>query len=146
MAVGDEQVEPAVIIDVEGDGAEAGLRAARGGEIRRQGAVGEQAAAEVPAQGVRLVDEVGVEQVDAAVAVEVLGDDAHAGRGLARPVVGDARRGADLLESQAPEVAEQEVRRPVVGHEEVEPAVAVEVGDGQAQAASARGPRSPPPG
>ena len=40
---------------------------------------------------------------------------------------------ADLLEPEAAQVAEQEVRRAVVGDEEVDPAVVVEVGGDDAQ-------------
>ena len=112
------------------------LGAARFAARRR---VGEQAAAEVPAQGAALVDEVGVEQVDAAVTVEVLGHHSHAGRSARpAPVVSDSRGEADLLEPQPTAVAEQEVRRPVVGDEEVEPAIPVEIGDRQAQALAVR--------
>ena len=39
----------------------------------------------------------------------------------------------DLLESEAAEVAEQEVGRAVIGHEEVDPAVLVEVGGDDAK-------------
>ena len=63
---------------------------------------------------------------------------------LPAAVEGDARRSVpDLLEPQAAEVAEQEVGRGVVGDEQVEPAVVVEVGDRQAQAAPARGTSRP---
>ena len=138
VPVGDEQVELAVVVDVEGRVAETRSWAGSGRRGPRQGRVQEQAAAEVAEEGARLVDEVREEQVDAAVAVEVVGHDAHARRGPARAVGGDPRRDADLLEPQSAQVAEQEVGRGVVGDEDVELAVVVEVGDGQAQAAAAR--------
>ena len=67
------------------------LGAARRVEARAEGRVDEQPPAQVAKERVRLVDQVGDEQVDPAVAVQVVGDDAHAGRRAARPVGGRPR-------------------------------------------------------
>ena len=90
--------------------------------------VAEDAAAEVAVEGRRLVVEVGDGQVGQAVAVEVAAGHAHARLVAALRVAGHARARADLLELQAAAVAEQEVGRLVVGHEQVDAAVVVEVG------------------
>ena len=104
-----------------------------------QGRVREEAVAEVVEEGVGLVEEVGDEEVGRPVAVEVVGDDPHAGGRPPRAVQGDAGGHARLLEPEAAAVEEEEVGREVVGDEEVEPAVAVEVGDRQAEAAAVGG-------
>ena len=75
----------------------------------------------------RLAVEVGHEQVGPAVAVEVGHGRPHAGLEGTRGVAGDARRGRDLLEPQAAQVAQEVVGRRVVGDEQVDAPVVVEV-------------------
>ena len=71
-----------------------------------------------------------------AVAVEVARGDPHAGLVVPRGVAGHAGGVPDLLEPHPAEVAEQEVGRGVVGDEQVDPAVVVEVGGDHAEAAA----------
>ena len=84
-------------------------------------------------EGGVLAPEVGHEQLGEAVAVHVLGVDAHAPLDLAGLVRGGAGRSADVLERAVPLVQEQEVGAAVVGDVEVGPAVAVEVGGDDAE-------------
>ena len=63
-----------------------------------------------------------------------LGDvDAHPGSGVAVAVVGDPQGGADFLEAAVAAVAEGEVAHRVVGDDQVEAAILVEVGEGHAE-------------
>ena len=99
------------------------------------------AVAEVQVERVVLVGEVGDEQLGQAVAVDVLGVDAHARLRLALVVEGGARGLGGVLERAVALVEEEEVRVHVVGDVEVDPAVAVEVGRDDAEAvAVGRGP------
>ena len=128
MPVGRRQVEPSVVVRVDQRRAEAQQVPSRLAQPDHRGAVGEQAVAEVPEEGRRLAVEVGHDQVEPAVAVEVAAGHPHPRLVAAFGVGRHARDQPDLLEPEAAEVAEQEVRRAVVGHEEVDPAVVVEVG------------------
>ena len=131
VAVGREDVEPAVEVVVEEEGAELERPLARPFEAGRAGLVGEQEALLVDEhqEGVRLVGEVGDEH--RLLARLVLADiDPHCpARG--RQSVGDVRLHSLLLEPPPAlavgDVVEQEVPHGVVGHEQVRPAVAVGV-------------------
>ena len=144
MPVGLRQVEPAVVVGVEEGGAEAQHVAGGRRQADRRGVVAELPGPEVVEERGRLAVEVGHGQVGPAVAVEVAAGDPHAR--LVAPLAAGAgpRDLADLLEPEAPPVAEQEVGRHVVGDVDVEPAVVVEVGDDDAQSAAvAVGARTP---
>ena len=79
-------------------------------------------------EGAVLVGEVGDEQLGKAVAVDVLGIDAHARLGHAVDVEGGSRDLGDVVEGAVAAVQEQEVRVHVVGDEDVDQAVVVDVG------------------
>ena len=99
--------------------------------------LGEQAPTEIPEERVRLEFVVRHEEVEAAVAVVVAEIGAHPGAG---PPVGrdaDAGRQRHLPEHAVAFVVEQEVRRRVVGHEDVRPPVIVVVADDDAEAVAA---------
>ena len=134
VTVGGQEVEPAVVVGVEEGDAEAQAVSAGRVQADRGRAVGEEARAEVLVERGRLAEEVGDGQVEPTVAVEVAAGDPHpcaitaaAGRRQAGLVAG-------FLEAQAAPIAEQEVGRPVVGDEQVDLAVLVEVGGDHAQA------------
>ena len=127
VAVGCGQVEPAVVVGVEDDDAESEQEPAGPGQSDGDRPVGEEPAAQVLEEARRLAVEVGDEQVGPAVAVEVAHGRPHAGLVGARGVAGDARRGRDLLEPQAAQVAQEVIGRRVVGDEQVDPPVVVEV-------------------
>ena len=143
VPVGGRQVEPAVGVGVEEGDAEAESLAGRDGQAGRRGHVGEDAIAAVLVEGGVLVVEVGDGQVGAAVAVRIAAGDPHPRLVDAVAVARHAGRRRDLLEAEPPRVAEEEIGRLIVGDEEVEPAVAVEVGgdDPQAPAVAVDDPR-----
>ena len=88
----------------------------------------EQAAAEVAVEGGDVVGEVGLEDVEAAVEVEVPHRHAHARLGGAELAVGDAARHGHVAERAVVLVPVEDRGGGVAGHVQVGPAVAVEVG------------------
>ena len=100
--------------------------------------IAENAATQVPVEGRVFVVEVGDRQVGPAVAIEVAAGDAHARLVGAVGVAGNAGRLADFLEAEAAPVEEEELGRLVVGDEEVDPSVAVQVGRNHAEAPAVR--------
>ncbi|HEU4401055.1 MAG TPA: hypothetical protein VFT43_03015 [Candidatus Polarisedimenticolia bacterium] len=127
VAVGDEQVEMAVVVGIEEEGPEAESQERRAAHPRAEGAVREDAAAVVVVELVGLLRQVGHEEVEAAVVVVVGHVGPHAG--LRQAVLGERHAGqlADLLEGAVAAVAPEEVRRVVVGDVEVLVAVVVVV-------------------
>ena len=138
VAVGDEDVEPAVVVHVEEADAPAEVAGvdAEAGEV---GVVVEVAAAEVQIEGVGVAGEVGLDDVEEAVAVEVSDGNAHAGLGLAVGRVGDAGLDGDVFEGAVLLVLVEGGGGGVVGDVDVGPAIVVEVGDADAEAIGADG-------
>ena len=138
------------MVEVGGDDAEGKLAQRRLGEAGDEALVGEDAGAAVAVEGVGLALVVGDRQVEQAVAVVIPRRHSHAGLGQAALAVGGAGEQREVLEGDstvgtATAVAEEEVRGLVVGDVEVDPAVVVEVGEGQpepgaAGTAESRGP------
>ena len=89
VAVGDEDVEPAIVVQIDEADAPAEIARvdAKAGEV---GVVFKGAVAEVLVERVGVAGEVGLDDVEQAVAVEVADADAHAGLRLAVGRVGDA--------------------------------------------------------
>ena len=94
-AVGDVDVEFAVEVVVHRGGAEAGVDEARPAEAAAAGAVVPEPVALVDIERVRLVLEMGHEQIDQTVAVEVLGEHPHARLRLSGGI--DRRAGEDRV-------------------------------------------------
>ena len=133
MAVGDQNVGVAVVVGVEEGRAPAegvGVDAETGGV----GDVGEGAVPVGVVKGGGVVGEVGFEEVEAAVTVDVGGGGAHAGLLAAVLVEGDAGVGADVGEGAVVVVAVEDGGGGVAGDVEVGPAVVVVIqgGDGEA--------------
>ena len=139
VAVGDDEVEPAVVVVIGEGGPPAEERDARTGDARRIADVREEALAVVVVEDVVVVGEVRDVEVVAPVVVVVADGHAHVGLLAPRLVQGRARGVADVLERAVAAVAVEVVRRGVVGHEEIEPAVVVEVEEGDAEAVEAGG-------
>ena len=135
VPVGRHQIEPAVVVGVEESRAETEAVAAGGRQAGGGGMVGEEPLPEVVEQGGGLAVEIRDRQIEAAVAVDIAAGDAHTGLVAAAGVGRDARLVADLLEPEAALVAEQVVGRAVIGHEEVDSAVLVEIGGDDAEPA-----------
>ena len=131
-------VEPAVVVDVDELHAPPEIRPGGRGDARRVAAIAEHAGRPVLVQRVVVVREVGDDEIGKAVAVVVAGIDAHAGL---RPAVAAQRRARDqslLDERPVFPVSEQQVRHRVVGHVDVRPAIVIEIGEDHAEAVVAR--------
>ena len=127
VAVGQEEVEPAVQVVVEVEGAEGQGEQGLAAEVGDRGDVDEELVALVPVERHHLVGEVADDDRRAAAAVVVGGVDPHAAAGDAGLGERHAGGDADLLEGAVALVAVEEVRLRVVGHRQVLPAVAVQV-------------------
>ncbi len=132
-AVDRHQVEDAVAVGVDEAGAEAVGLEGRHPEAGGHGDVLEEAGAVVLVEGVGLAREVGHEEVEVAVAVVVARVDAHRRLGEAVGIQRAAGEQGLVAEGAVALVEPQLVGRAVVGHVEVDPAVAVEVGGHRAQ-------------
>src|SRR5579872_3263542 len=138
VAVGENQIGPAVIVEVEKHRAPAqilGVQAQAGSES----GVGEGAVAIVVVERRRIVGEVGFEDVEAAIAVVVGDGCAHAGLLAAVFVEGGAGGDGYIGESAVAIVAIQNARRAVAGYVNVGPAVIIVVKGRDAQCIMAIG-------
>ena len=89
VAVGDEDVEPAIVIDV--DEADAPAEQARiDAEACLVGAIVERAVAEIHKERIGIAGEIGLHDIEHAVAVVIANGNAHAGLRLAVGRIGDA--------------------------------------------------------
>ena len=136
MAVGLRQVEAPVVVGIERGEPEAEHEPGRRGERGRGRSVAEPTLAVIVIERGRFAQVVGDGQVEPAVAVEVSTGHAHA-RQIATVGAGRQARLLSLLgEPEAALVAEEKVGCRVVGHEQVDLAVVIEVGRDNPQAAS----------
>ena len=127
VAVGDQDVEPAIVVDID----EAHTPAQQPGihaQSRLVGAVVEGAVAEIHEEGVGIAGEIGLHNVEHAVAVVVADGNAHAGLRLAVGRVGHARLDGLILEGAVFLVHVVGGGGRVVGHVDIGPAVVVQVG------------------
>ena len=126
MSVGEEEVGPAVVVDVGEHGSPAegvGVDA----EACRESHVGEGAVGIVVVEGGGVVGEVGLEEVEATVSVVVGGGSAHPGLLAAVFVEGDADVGGGVGEGSVAVVVVEDGGRGVAGDVDVRPAVIVVV-------------------
>ena len=137
VAVGDDQVQPAVVVVVDERVPPAQEGDARARHSRGKAHVGEEAAAVVVVEDVVVVGEVRDVDVVASVVVVVADGHAHVGLLEAQLVEGRPRGVADVLEGAVATVAVEVVGTGVVGHEQVEPAVVVEIEEGHPEAEEA---------
>src|SRR5690348_644309 len=98
MSLGDQEIILAIIIIIEKANAPAGVKSCDAPQIRIVGNVGKSAVAVISVQGVRLIGEIGDQQIGQAVVVVVGEIHSHARIGAAVSVGGDAGSQADLLE------------------------------------------------
>ena len=140
VAVDDEDVQPAVVVEIdEGDAPSepAGVEP----DSSREGAILAEALAAIRVQRRGVSREVGLEEVDCPVAVVVADGDAHARLRLAVLAVGAAGFDADILEGSVLVVHVQRARVRVVRHVQIDPPVVVEVERADAEAVGAAGAR-----
>ena len=132
MAVGGEHVQPAVEVVVEEEHAELQLQAGlRPQAVRRTtSSSNSRLFAGSPCETKKLVGSLAKLPMTTATALSLRGRadvDAHRAAGRAVAAEGDARLAADFLELAVLLIVEDEVLDRVVGHDEVLPAVAVEI-------------------
>src|SRR5258706_13750187 len=127
MTVGNEQIDPPVVVVIENLGSPADIRKA---DRRHSGIVGnicERIATNTAVKHIVFIVEVGDEYVEPSVVVIVTQRDAHAALLGAVSVNRHARFESDLLKRAVPVVMVEIVRRRVVGDENIYPAVAIKV-------------------
>ncbi len=90
MAVDDGQIDRAVVVEIGEHCAERGAVPRRRGQARGIAVIAELAVRALPPQPMSLIAEVGHEDVEQAVAINVGQGDTHVGLGLAHAVVGEA--------------------------------------------------------
>src|SRR6266404_4958947 len=127
MAVGNEQIDPAVVVVIEKLGSPADIRKA---DRRHSGIVGnvrERIAANVAVKHIVFIVEVSDEYVEPSVVIIVTQRDAHTALLGAVSVNRHARFEPDLLKRAVPVVMVEIVRRRVVGDVNIYPAIAIKV-------------------
>ena len=129
VAVGREQVKPPVEVVVEEEEAELERRLRRRAEAVDVGEVGELEPFRRVGHVERhhLIGEVADGHGERAVIFEVGAVDSHRASGRSRLVERDPARNAHLLEFAAAEIVKEEVRHGVVGHDQVDQAIAIDV-------------------
>ena len=137
MAIGDEEILPAVVVVVEKKGSPTHKGAAAAGQTGSAANIAEEAVALVAVEGVVVLGEIGDENIGAQVIVDVAQCHAHPGLGAPVAAVGRARGQRDIGKATTV-VAPQAVGVPVVGDVEVGVAIRIEIEPGCAHAVEAR--------
>src|SRR5215469_16895993 len=130
MTLPDEQILPAVIVEIFQPHAPAGTHGGDGAEPGLEALVGKQAAAIVVIEGIDFARQHGGDDIGLAVVVVVLKYRAHAGKPLAVGGEGHAGLKADLGKGPVAVVVKQKLLHAVVGNENVREAVAIVIGEG----------------
>ena len=136
VAVDEEQVEPAVLVEIEEPDAPPEPPRVQADAARKRPVLAQP----LPVVGVqrrRVAGEIGLEDVDGPVAIVITDRDAHAGLRFAVLAVGAARRDADVRERAVRVVQIQRAWIRVVGHVQIDPAVVVEIERADAEAVGA---------
>ena len=134
MAAGDEDVLPAIVIEIGDGGRVTGHGDAEAGHAAGGGNIGETALAEVAEQGEGFEVEGDENQVGEAVVIEIASVNAHAGDELTGIGEGDTGLEAGLFKLTAAFVVEEGILHLVVGDEDIGEAVEIEVCHGGAHA------------
>src|SRR5258706_3363970 len=138
MAVADQNVRPAIVIEVEKAAAPAQkLRVCA--QACCEGCILEVAATEVVVERRRIAGEVRLYEVEIAIEIVVGGGDAHAGLGLAIWTESTPGLDGDVFKSSVLFIVIKRARGGIIGHVDVRPAVVVEVGSEDAKAVGAVG-------
>src|SRR5580704_4100396 len=130
VGAGDEEVLPAIVVEVVGAVAPAGHAIGESAEAAGDVRIDEGAAALVDVEREAFMLNGGVPDVGQAVVVDVAEISAHAGESVAVGRVGNTSRDGNLLELFTANVVEKEVGHGVVGDEGGEKATAIDVGEG----------------
>src|SRR5579883_541600 len=128
IAVGEKQVEVAVVIVIEELEPPAAHQARCCADAGCVGLIIKSLVVVVLIERILFVIDVGDEEVQPSVLIEVGGIDSHAGSGTASLAETYSGKGGDFFELAVAAIHEEEVRGGIVGDEEVHAAIIVEVG------------------
>ena len=137
VAVGNEDVEKAIVVKVEKTGAPGKKRNCEVTEAGTKGDVCEIGAAVVAIKRFVVVGKGSDEKVELTVAIVIAEGDAHGGLGAAFSVDSETTVIAHIFKRAVATVAIEVVGCGIVGDDEVEPAVVVEVGENGSEAVAA---------
>ena len=138
VAVGHEDVEPAVVVHIEEADAPA-EEASIDAEAAGISAVFEDGVAEIGVEGIGVAGEIRFYDIEIAVAIVIADGDAHAGLGLGFGGESGAVFDGDVLEGAVVLVEVERGGSGIVGDVNVGPAVVIEIGGGDAEAVGADG-------
>ena len=125
VAVDDEQVAPAVVVEIEKARAESTVQEIRLADAGRDRVVGERAVAIVAIEAIEFVIEMADEEIGQAVVGDVGGVGAHAGFGAAFFAEACAGGVTGVFEGAVAFIDVEKIALRVVGDEDVGPAVVV---------------------
>src|SRR5579859_3140702 len=137
VAVGDEDVQKAIVVKVEKAGAPGEKRNCRVTETGAERDVCEIAVAVVAIKRFIVVGKGGDEKVELAVAIVIAEGDAHGGLGAAFFVDSETTLIAHIFKGAVATVVIEVVGCGIVGDDKVEPTVVVEVGENRSEAVTA---------
>src|ERR1700674_5533161 len=127
VAVGNEQIDPTVVVVIEKLSSPAYIRKAYRGHSGIVGNIGERIASNVAVKDIVFIVEVGNEYIEPAVVIIVAHSDAHAALLGTVSVDRHTRFESDLAKRTIPVVVVEIVRRRVVGYENIHPSVSIKV-------------------
>src|SRR5438552_15046005 len=128
MTVGDDQVFPSVVVDIQKCGAPSKILGVHR-QSGRNGGVVEVISTQISVQSVRVVCKVSLENIQKAVAIEVACRHTHSCLLAAVFVVRYASLPGDLLNALACQVVVVQVWRGIAGHVDIGPPVIVKIRD-----------------
>ena len=134
VAVYDEEIAPAVVVEIEEAGAETAVENVGLAEAGSDGAVSERAVAVVGVEAIEFEIEMADVEIHAAVVAEIGGVGAHAGFGAAIFAEAGARGVADVSECAVAVIEIEKISLRIVGDENVWPAVVIEIGEDDGEA------------
>src|SRR6266849_205274 len=134
MAVGDAQIDPAVIVVIEELSPPADIRNTDRGHSGIVGNIGERIGSNVAVKDIVFIVEGGNEYIEPSVVIIVAHSDAHAALLATVSVDRRTRFESDLAKRTIPVVMVEIVRRRVVGYENIHPSVSIKVTGDDVQA------------
>ena len=133
VALGDEEIFPAIVVIVEETDAPPRVGHGEAGDTGSEAGVSKSGVAIVLVEGVALVGEIRDDQIGPAIVIIIGEIDTHASVSAAVAVNGDFGEEADFFEGAVAFVVIEKFDHGVVGDEEVNVAVAVVIGESDAQ-------------
>ena len=132
-SIGDDDVRGAIVVEIGGDGSEAGAAPALALETRRPDGVAKESGLILQEQGMELLGQMRDEDIAPGVAIEISEGRAHVGCGAPHGVESKSTHRRFLGESSIASIDEQSIGPAVVRTENVGPPVARKVRTDQSQ-------------